>query len=212
MKKILCYGDSNTYGYNPENSGRYNKTTRWTALLVKLLGNDYEIIEEGCNNRTGFAYNPCGFIQNGQKYLPVCLREYSDIDIAILALGTNDLQTSFHIDWEIVEKGLLTLIATVKKFHPGARIIIVPPVILSEDILNGAFAHQFDRNSIDKSKQIGQIYKQIAQASHCEIIDFNEFVSPSEQDGLHYCAQAHAIIAEKLTDFIEEGTFNENNR
>lgn len=47
-KIILCYGDSNTYGYNPLNGLRYSKDIRWTGCLQKLLGEEYSIIEEGC--------------------------------------------------------------------------------------------------------------------------------------------------------------------
>ena len=47
MKKILCYGDSNTFGFNPEDGSRFDENTRWTAILQKNLINDYEITEEG---------------------------------------------------------------------------------------------------------------------------------------------------------------------
>ena len=33
MKRILCYGDSNTWGYIPENGKRYDNLTRWTKVL-----------------------------------------------------------------------------------------------------------------------------------------------------------------------------------
>ena len=44
MKKILCYGDSNTFGYNPFDASRLDEKTRWTALLQENLGSDFEII------------------------------------------------------------------------------------------------------------------------------------------------------------------------
>lgn len=47
MTTILCYGDSNTYGYNPVNGLRYPKDVRWTGVLQKMLGEEYEVIEEG---------------------------------------------------------------------------------------------------------------------------------------------------------------------
>ncbi len=40
MKNILCFGDSNTYGYNPENGGRYDDASRWTGILQDILRND----------------------------------------------------------------------------------------------------------------------------------------------------------------------------
>ena len=50
--KILCYGDSNIWGYIPATGKRYPANIRWTGLLQEKLGNDFEIIEEGLNSRT----------------------------------------------------------------------------------------------------------------------------------------------------------------
>lgn len=46
MKTILCYGDSNTYGYNPVDGSRWDKSIRWTGRLQELLGDEYTVIEE----------------------------------------------------------------------------------------------------------------------------------------------------------------------
>ena len=54
MTTILCYGDSNTYGYNPVNGLRYPKDVRWTGVLQKLLGEQYAVIEEGCMEEQQF--------------------------------------------------------------------------------------------------------------------------------------------------------------
>ena len=35
MKTIVCYGDSNTYGYNPENGFRYEYEERWTTIYKR---------------------------------------------------------------------------------------------------------------------------------------------------------------------------------
>ncbi len=37
-RRILCFGDSNTYGYDPRSylGGRYPASVRWTALLKTL--------------------------------------------------------------------------------------------------------------------------------------------------------------------------------
>ena len=65
MKKILCFGDSNTFGFNPETGARFDKNSRWSGILASLLFPEYEIIEEGMNNRTGFFKNPEGLKQSG---------------------------------------------------------------------------------------------------------------------------------------------------
>ena len=51
QKRILCYGDSNTYGYIPT-GGRYDEHIRWPMRMGEVLGGDYAVIEEGFNGRT----------------------------------------------------------------------------------------------------------------------------------------------------------------
>ena len=52
-KKILCFGDSLTWGYIPGSGHeRFSEKIRWPKVLQKALGEDFEIIEEGLNSRT----------------------------------------------------------------------------------------------------------------------------------------------------------------
>ena len=51
--KILCFGDSNTYGFDPRGylGGRYPVTVRWTGRLQET---GYDVVtEEGCLSLTG---------------------------------------------------------------------------------------------------------------------------------------------------------------
>lgn len=53
MRKILCFGDSNTYGLIPGTEDRYSKEIRRTGRIqTNLLVKGYEIIEEGLCGRT----------------------------------------------------------------------------------------------------------------------------------------------------------------
>ena len=52
MINILCFGDSNTYEYNPSNKERYLRQERWTGVLQQAPGLEYTVIEEGLNGRT----------------------------------------------------------------------------------------------------------------------------------------------------------------
>mgnify|MGYP000817512393 CR=1 FL=1 len=53
MKTILCFGDSNTYGYQPETKKRYDETTRWTCLLQQAIQPyGWRVVEEGLCGRT----------------------------------------------------------------------------------------------------------------------------------------------------------------
>jgi lysophospholipase L1-like esterase len=52
MKTVLCYGDSNTWGYNPSTEDRYPLAERWVSVLALALGPEYLVIPEGLNGRT----------------------------------------------------------------------------------------------------------------------------------------------------------------
>lgn len=205
MKKILLYGDSNTFGLNPKSFSRYNENSRWSGIIKEKLKNKYEVLEEGANNRTGFAENSEGEFYSSQKYFPKLLKRTGIIDIIVIAIGTNDLQFQYDISSEETENGLNNLVEEGKKY--SANIILIPPVILDERILNGFFKTMFDETSIQKSKEIGQIYKKTAEKWNCYIFDINEFAKGSDTDGLHYTEESHKLIAEKLLKFLEHKIF-----
>lgn len=202
MKKIVCYGDSNTFGYNPKNGSRYGENVRWTGLLLKKLGAEYKVINEGMCDRTGFVDNPKGLLFSAQMHFPKILSYIDRIDILILAIGTNDLQFQYNISMDTIETGLKNLINLTQQ--KTKNIIIIPPVVLNETVLKGAFSFQFDETSIVKSTKTGKIYSQIAEVNHCNYFDINEFTTPSDFDGLHYDEKSHKLIAEKLTDYIKQ--------
>ena len=201
MKNILCYGDSNTFGFNPKDNSRYDENTRWTAILQKNSGSEYNVINEGMPNRTGFVDNPDGFLFSSQKHFPEVLSKIESVYALILAIGTNDLMFEYNVTFDTVEKGLNNLIKMAKE--KTNNIIIVPPTIMNENVLNGYFSSMFDTTSIIKSKEVGKIFKKVALETNCRYFDINEFVMPSDIDGLHYDEKSHKLIADKLTEFIK---------
>jgi len=200
MKKILCYGDSNTFGYNPYDASRYDVHTRWTAILQNILGNKYLVIEEGGCDRTGIADNDKGFEFSAQKHFPKLLSETGKVDILVLWIGTNDLQFKYNLNFEQIEKGLEKLILTAKNY--AQKIVFIPSVELSDNILDGFFSFQFDKGSVLKSEKMSEIYKKLSKTYNLEYFDINKFVKPSPNDGLHYDANGHKIIAQKLSEFL----------
>ena len=200
MKKILCYGDSNTFGFNPSDGSRFDNKTRWTALLQEILGTEYEVINEGMCDRTGFVNNPKGELFSAPKHFPEFTKKSGNIDLLILWIGTNDLQFQYNISLSTIERGLENLIKLAKT--KAKKILIISPVILNENILKGAFNYQFDKTSIVKSRKVGIVYKKIAEIYNCKLFDINTIVNPSDIDGLHYNSNSHRIIANNLSEFI----------
>ncbi len=198
MKKVLCFGDSNTYGFVPGKCTRYDKNTRWTGVLQALCGSDFSIIEGGCNNRTAFVDNPAGVEQTGYKILPEYFtKDY--FDIVVLAIGINDLQLFFRPTLEEFEQGMEKLIKITKDLSPNAKIILVCPSKLDlAGIKSGVFSFQFDEISVEKSYHLPQIYKKLAEKHACKLVDLNEIAKVSPLDGLHFSAESHKKIAENL--------------
>lgn len=198
MKKILCFGDSNTYGFIPQSGLRYDINTRWTGILQTLCNNEFEITEAGCNNRTAFIDNPAGINQTGYKILPEYLKT-NFFDIIILAIGINDLQRFFNPTLNEFEQGMEKLIQITKNLSPKSKIILICPSKLNlAGINNGIFSYQFDKISVEKSGKLSPIYKSLAEKYKCHFIDLNNIVEVSSLDGLHFSPKSHKTIAENL--------------
>lgn len=200
-KNVLCYGDSNTFGFNPKDGSRYDENTRWTAILQKNLGAEYNVINDGMPNRTGFVDNPAGILFSAQKHFPETLSKFDNVYALILAIGTNDFMLKYNITFDTVENRLNNLIKIAKEKTDS--IIVIPPPIINENVLKGFFSTMFDKTSIAKSKEAGAIFKKVAANNNCSYFDINDFASPSDIDGLHYDEKSHKLIADKLTAFIE---------
>lgn len=202
LKKILCFGDSNTYGYIPNNGARYDKNTRWTGVLSLLSHGKFEIIEDGCNNRTAFVANPAGKIFTGYEILPELLT--ADFDAVVLAIGINDTQFLYNLSSIEIASGVEKLINIVKVKSPQTKIILVAPSILTDDVLNGNFACLFDRTSIEKSRQLPLLYQKIAEKQNIEFLDLNSIAKTSSLDGLHYAPEQHLKIAQVIFTILSE--------
>ena len=104
MKTILCYGDSNTWGYDPSSQQRFGPEERWTGVLQKELGMEYRIIEEGLNGRTTVWDDPIEGFKNGMSYLIPCIESHKPFDLITIMLGTNDLKIRFSVSaYDIAE-------------------------------------------------------------------------------------------------------------
>lgn len=200
MKKVLCFGDSNTFGFVPESGKRYDKNTRWSGILTQLAAEKFEIIEAGCNNRTAFSDNPAGFEQTGYKVLPTLLKK--DLDCVILAIGVNDLQIFYNPTLEEIKNGMRRLVDIVREHCPNAEIILVSPARLTDNIFNGYFRAMFDKMSIEKSLHLSEIYESIAKEKNCHFADWDKIVTVSPKDGLHLEPEAHKKIAEAMFECL----------
>ncbi len=202
-KTVLCYGDSNTYGYNPSNGMRYPENVRWTGRLQKLLGTDYKVIEEGCNGRTTVFENPIEPWKNGLTYLRPCLNSHKPIDIIILMLGSNDLKECYHASAEEIAKGADRLVEVICEFTEQKqgfipRIILVSPVEVGVGIKSSPFYGGFTEDAIARSKDLSNYYRRVAKKRDCVFLDAAKICAPSDEDSIHLTAEGHKALADAL--------------
>ena len=93
MKTVLCYGNSLTWGYVPDGSGRHALKDRWPEVLQTELGNGVHVVTDGLNGRTtAFDDHLSGFERNGAKTLTTVLGAHFPLDLVIIMLGSNDMK------------------------------------------------------------------------------------------------------------------------
>ena len=142
---VLCYGDSNTYGYDPVTHGRYPYEKRWTTLLGEMLGSRYEVISEGLNGRTTAYDRPGAAWKNGMSSFTACLGTHKPVDYVIIMLGTNDCDVELGLSAEDIADGMESLVRTVEEETPALQgyvpeIIIAAPAAIQGDIEKSPFA------------------------------------------------------------------------
>ena len=205
--RILCYGDSNTWGYIPGSDHlRYNDDTRWTRLLSKKLGENYEIIEEGLNSRTLISNDPRPGKEgkSGYDYLIPCLDSQDPIDLVILMLGTNELKytnnkTPEEIGNILEEKFVKTILNRKSQINKNCpKLLIVTPPLVNEDADEETKKKYL--NATEKSLKLNDIYKEVAIKNNCYFLS-NEGLNPGI-DGIHLSEEMHAYLAERLYNEI----------
>ncbi len=165
--------------------------------MKSFCADNFQIFEEGCNNRTAFSNNSAGKFYTGYKILPELLNQ--NFDYIILAVGINDLQYQYEVTIDDIKTGIKNLVNIVRQKLPDAKIILISPTELTENVLRSSvFSTLFDKDSVKKSKSLAKIYSKIAQETGSDFIDLNFVATVSTVDGLHFEALEHRKIAIKI--------------
>ena len=204
MKHLLCFGDSNTWGYVPGSGQRFPLQVRWPGVLQARLGNDYRVIEEGLNGRTTIHEDPERDGRNGRLFLGPLLESHAPLDLLILMLGSNDLMPCYASSAADVAAGvgILLDIAAASGAGPGP----VPPVVLlvAPPPINatGRASELGYDGAAEKSVAIPEHYLGLATARDCPYFDAAQVVSPSDDDGVHLDAEAHGTLAGAIAERV----------
>jgi putative hydrolase of the HAD superfamily len=206
---VVCYGDSNTYGFDPETSGRYPPEKRWTTLLGEMLGGRYEVSAEGLNGRTTAYDRPGAEWKNGLKGFIATLGTHKPVDVLIIMLGTNDCNKELGLSAEDIASGMEKLVETAEDISPELQgyvpeIVVVSPAAIGEDYADSPFADELDPESVRKSRDIGPLYEEIARRHDCLSVTAGDRVEVSPRDCEHLSPKGHEQLADLIYKAITE--------
>lgn len=179
--RMLCYGDSNTYGYDPRGffGDRYPKESRWVDILMQHTG--WQIQNEGQNGREIpsrlFQYQRAGE-----------LLTQSAPDVFVVMLGTNDLLRGFP-----AEASCSRMEAFLRYIQPKCRQILLiapPPMKRGEWVI--------EENLIAESVKLAEAYQALSQKLGIAFADAGQWNVPLAFDGVHFTEAGHRAFAEGL--------------
>lgn len=186
--KILCYGDSNTYGYDPRSyiGSRYVPEDRWVDILAA---------------RTGWTFLNAG--QNGREIprhdfekatLIRCLKEHDPVDLLVVMLGSNDLLQGASVREAVnrMECFLQDMLS-----HCG-NILLVPPPPLK------AGAWVTDLGLVAASNELDAQYRKLAGGLGIFFADTQGFQPELCFDGVHFTQADHHRFAQILLPEIQK--------
>ena len=181
MKRILAFGDSNTWGYDPATRERYDKDIRWTGLLQNALGDDALILEEGLCGRTTVFDDANRAGRNGFAALPTT---------AIIMLGTNDCKSVFGASAGVIAAGMEKCIAKLTEYVKPDNILLISPIFLENAALNSSY----DSRSLTVSRELKQAYREVASAYKTSFLAASDIAKASDIDGEHLTEDGHRKV------------------
>jgi lysophospholipase L1-like esterase len=193
---VLCYGDSNTWGYVPGSAGeRFARDVRWPVRLARALGEEWEVVAEGLNGRTATVESPVAEGRNGLTYLLPCLHSHSPVDVVVVFLGTNDVSDRYTLSAADVAWSVRRLVRVVQTSETGPgggapRVLVVcPPPFGSDDPESGFVAAR------EKTQRLAFFFREMCAESGADLLDLDGVVAYSPLDGHHLDGDGHAAVA-----------------
>lgn len=186
MKRILCIGDSNTYGYDPCSyfGSRYPAASRWPDRL-----DEWEVVNCGRNGMTVPTF-PAPYVDLIQSNSP---------DLVIVMLGTNDLLE--EIETEKTAERMEAFLNAIGKTRIPVLLIAPPPV------KPGAWV--MSERQVSESRELGELYRKLAAERGIAFADAGEWGIELSFDGVHFTPEGHIAFASKLIEVLSEPSLME---
>jgi len=180
--RILCFGDSNTYGYDPRGffGDRYGAEDRWVDLLAKQTG--HECINAGANGRE-IPRSP---------YALRLLTEHAPVDIFLVMLGTNDLLQGASAKEAAAR---MEVFLTAQLRHCKQILLICPP-----PMKRGAWVPTDEL--VAESIRLAKEFKLLAEKLNIPYVDTREWNIDLTFDGVHFTEEGHHAFADHLIEHL----------
>ena len=183
--RMLCYGDSNTYGYDPRGffGDRYPAECRWVDILAQKL--KWEIQNEGQNGRE-IPIRPFQYQRAGE------LLTSNPPNIFAIMLGTNDL-----LRGDSAEVNCSRMEAFLRYLQPkcGQLLLIAPP-----PMKRGAWVTE--ENLIAESVKLAEAYQVLSQKLDIAFVNAGQWNVELTFDGVHFTEAGHRAFAEGLYAYL----------
>ncbi len=208
IRRILCYGDSNTYGWDPVTKERLSGGVRWAGQLRRLLGVGYEVAEEGLGGRTAANHDPIQPGRNGLETIRFCLETHTPLELVIVMLGTNDLKKAYHMAPSEIARGIEEIVKVIQSplvwnGKGGTEILLVSPIWIRENIAKTEFGDMFGgKKAHIRSQKLAKEYQKVAENYRCHFLDGAKAAEASMEDGIHMDAQNHEKLARAVYDKV----------
>ena len=186
MVKLLCFGDSNTYGYDPRSpfGDRYGAESRWVDRLAESLG--CSCINAGENGRE----IPTRDWE--KRYFQQLLNTHRP-DCVTVMLGSNDLLQGHPV--ETVVRRMEAFLNEIDRVN--VVLVAPPPMQRGEWVC--------DQGLIDASAALGSGYKALAERLGMHFTDAGVWNIPLAYDGVHFTEAGHRAFAEGLANYLNKG-------
>lgn len=199
--RILALGDSNTWGSNA-NGPRHDDTVRWGRVLDAALP-DAIVIEEGRVGRrtdlgVGYALDNIG--QDVTAPLPEIVAPHLPLDLAVIMLGTNDLQAGQGRDADQIARSAFSLARRLLAGGVGDVLVVVPPPLSAP--AKGRLSYLFgDAEAL--SEDLAAAYAILSRETGIAVFDAGSVTRADGADGVHLTAKAQRRLGLALVGPVE---------
>ena len=207
-KRIICFGDSLTWGADPAGGPRLED--RWPLVLQAELGDGYTVIEEGQGGRTIGTDDPVEGEKNGARYITPCLESHSPFDLLIVMLGTNSCKRKFNysmldISWEMTQFLQKVYAHRHWQAEDGYQVLLIAPPPLNDGLRHAELGEMFGYDEGKaRSEQLAAVYRPLAERFGCHFMDAAEHAKSSPVDGVHLDAENEIRLGKAVARRVRE--------